>query len=81
MVEAGLDAVEVYHSDHTVGDVVRYQTMADRHALAVTGGSDYHGIGSGRVVTLGSIGLPPAAFDRLVQLADRHGVGGRASRR
>lgn len=68
-VAAGLDAIEVYHSDHTVADVVRYQTMADRHRLMVTGGSDYHGPGSGRVAGLGAIGLPPAAFEHLTAQA------------
>lgn len=69
MVAAGLDALEVYHSDHSVGDVVRYQVMADRHRLLVTGGSDYHGPGSGRTAGLGVVGLPPAAFDRLMAQA------------
>ena len=69
MIAAGLDALEVYHSDHTVADVVRYQVMADRHGLLVTGGSDYHGSGSGRTVGLGAVGLPPAAFERLMHRA------------
>lgn len=71
MVEAGLDALEVYHSDHTVADVVRYQTMTERHGVLATGGSDYHGPGSGRATWLGQVGLPPAAFDRLVAYAGR----------
>lgn len=71
MIAAGLDAVEVYHSDHTVGDVVRYQALADRHGMMVTGGSDYHGPGSGRTTGLGEVGLPPAAFNRLVTHAGR----------
>lgn len=65
MIEAGLDAIEVYHPDHTVADVVRYQTMADRTGVAVTGGSDYHGPESGRAAGFGVIGLPPGAFERL----------------
>jgi predicted metal-dependent phosphoesterase TrpH len=71
MIADGLDALEVYHSDHSVGDVVRYQGLADRHGVMVTGGSDYHGPGSGRTTGLGEVGLPPAAFDRLVALAGR----------
>src|SRR5690606_29930489 len=46
MLDDGLDAIEVYHSDHTIADVVRYQTMADARGVLVTGGSDYHGPGS-----------------------------------
>lgn len=69
MIADGLDAIEVYHSDHTIIDVVRYQTMADAHGLLVTGGSDYHGPNSGRDGTLGLVGLPPAAFARLAERA------------
>jgi predicted metal-dependent phosphoesterase TrpH len=64
MIAEGLDAVEVYHTDHTVADVVRYQELADTRGLLVTGGSDYHGPGSGRG-GLGEIGLPTSAFTRL----------------
>lgn len=71
MIDVGLDAIEVYHSDHTVSDVVRYQTMADAFGVLVTGGSDYHGPGSGRTDGFGNVGLPPAAFDRLVARARR----------
>ncbi len=71
MVAAGLDAIEVYHSDHSVADVVRYQAMVDHHGVMVTGGSDYHGPGSGRTEGLGVVGLPPAAFDRLADYAAR----------
>jgi len=71
MIDAGLDAIEVYHSDHTVADIVRYQTLADRHGVVVTGGSDYHGPGSGRVTGLGVVGLPPVAFERLTAHAGR----------
>lgn len=71
MIAAGLDAIEAYHPDHTVADVVRYQALADRHRMMVTGGSDYHGPGSGRVTGLGVVGLPPAAFERLTVHAGR----------
>jgi predicted metal-dependent phosphoesterase TrpH len=70
LIAERLDAIEVYHPDHTVADVVRYQTIADRDHLLVTGGSDYHGPGSGRVSGLGVIGLPPAAFERLKAHSD-----------
>lgn len=69
MVEAGLGAIEVYHSDHSVADVVRYQVMADELDLVVTGGSDYHGPGSGRTDGFGRVGLPPLAFARLRERA------------
>jgi 3',5'-nucleoside bisphosphate phosphatase len=42
-VEAGLDAIELYHPDHDAEAVERYRNMASRLKLLVTGGSDFHG--------------------------------------
>jgi predicted metal-dependent phosphoesterase TrpH len=61
----GLTAVEVYHPDHSPDDVARYGRMAADRGLLVTGGSDYHGPGSGREGGLGRVSLPPADFARL----------------
>jgi len=41
--DAGLRGIEVYHSDHSVSDQSRYKEIARKFALAVTGGSDFHG--------------------------------------
>lgn len=43
LARAGLRALEVFHSDHSIEDSSRYLEMARRHDLAVTGGSDFHG--------------------------------------
>jgi len=43
LVEAGLDAIEVYHSDHTPEDTAAYRRVAARLGILVTGGSDFHG--------------------------------------
>lgn len=51
--KAGLEGLEVYYSTHTPSDVVRYGDLADRLGLLRTGGSDYHGPGSGREKALG----------------------------
>lgn len=77
LVEDGLDAVEVYHSEHDAHAVARYQALATRHGLAVTGGSDYHGEidgGYGRRVLAG-VTLPPEHFEALEARA-RHRVSG-----
>lgn len=39
----GLQALEVYHSDHSPAEVLLYAALAKRFSLAVTGGSDFHG--------------------------------------
>lgn len=42
-VEAGLGAIEVWHSDHDQSCRSRYTNIAKKYGLAMTGGSDYHG--------------------------------------
>lgn len=62
--EAGLDALEAYHSDHDAALVERYTRRARDLGMLVSGGSDYHGDPShGREP--GRIGLPPAEWQRL----------------
>ncbi|HVW83755.1 MAG TPA: PHP domain-containing protein [Bryobacteraceae bacterium] len=39
----GMRAVEVFHSDHTPENVAFYHSLAERFALAMSGGSDFHG--------------------------------------
>ena len=39
----GLDALEVWHTDHVPALIKRYGTYAERHGMLMTGGSDYHG--------------------------------------
>lgn len=65
LVAVGLDAVEAYHPDHDADLVARYLAIARTFNLAVSGGSDYHGPGSGRADALGRVGLPAEAFDDL----------------
>jgi predicted metal-dependent phosphoesterase TrpH len=40
---AGLNAIEVYHSDHSPEQVQVYRELARKYGLLVTGGSDFHG--------------------------------------
>lgn len=41
--DAGLDAIEVYHSDHDEHAVAKYLAVARELDLLITGGSDFHG--------------------------------------
>lgn len=43
LCDAGLNALEAYHSDHTERDTEQYLGLAERYGLMVTGGSDFHG--------------------------------------
>ena len=79
LIERGLDAIEVYHSDHTAEDVTVYRGMATRLNALVSGGSDFHGDEApygkpGRPArkhrsTFGVITLPPDALAALEQRA------------
>lgn len=65
-VDAGLDALEAYHSRHDAATTHRYLQMAARLDVLVTGGSDFHGDPSHGPQAPGAVALPPAAFDRLL---------------
>jgi 3',5'-nucleoside bisphosphate phosphatase len=43
LCDAGLGAIEAYHSDHGSSDTQRYLELARKYKLHVTGGSDFHG--------------------------------------
>jgi predicted metal-dependent phosphoesterase TrpH len=69
MAEAGMAAIEVFHPDHAPDQVEQYRTVAAALGLLMTGGSDYHGPGSGRTGGLGRVGLAPEYFQALVDYA------------
>ncbi len=73
LVDAGLSAIEVYNPDHDAADVQRYRMLATQYGVLVTGGSDYHGVDSGRTNGFGRVQLPAEDFQRL---ADRAGWSG-----
>jgi predicted metal-dependent phosphoesterase TrpH len=57
LVEAGLDGLECYHTKHSTAVSEHYVALADRYKLAITGGSDCHGMNKGQPL-IGSIKLP-----------------------
>ena len=73
LVDRGLDAIEVYHSDHTPDDVISYRGLAGRLGVLITGGSDFHGEEGkperAHRAILGAVTLPAADFDRLRESA------------
>lgn len=78
--ERGLDALEVYHSEHAAEDVERYRALTRRLGMLATGGSDYHGeprgrMPRGRVRLLGRFGLPDEDFARLLDARPRGAAG------
>ena len=71
LVEAGMAALEVYHSSHDEPATAHYLQIARRHSLAVTGGSDYHGEGVRRAEFFGVVHLPEDEFVGFLRRAGR----------
>lgn len=46
---SGFDGVEAYHSDHDAETEAKYVRMAEKYAMLVTAGSDFHGERNGYV--------------------------------
>jgi predicted metal-dependent phosphoesterase TrpH len=68
-LEAGIDGIEVWHSQHDPALRRSLERLADRHGLLATGGSDYHGhhkpdvrIGTG---TDANVAVPADRLDAL----------------
>jgi predicted metal-dependent phosphoesterase TrpH len=71
MCDAGLQAIEVFHSDHRSDDAERYLAIARKYGLKVTGGSDFHGdnkpnVMLGRGVD-GNLEIPTSLLDELAR--------------
>jgi predicted metal-dependent phosphoesterase TrpH len=64
MVDAGLAALEAYHSEHDEATIAHYLAMADSLGLVVSGGSDFHGGGAHGVAAPGAVRLPADRFER-----------------
>ena len=68
LVEAGIPAIEVYHSAHDAERTSHYRALAGQYNLVCTGGSDYHGPGTRRSEFFGKVSLPREDFERVLEL-------------
>ena len=64
LVDEGLDAIEVHHSDHSPALRRELAEFATAHRLLITGGSDFHG-DDDRGRMLGGVSVPANDFARL----------------
>jgi predicted metal-dependent phosphoesterase TrpH len=71
LAPGGLDAIEVWHSDHSPDQQEHYRALAARLGLARSGGSDFHGEGVHRACQLGGVVLPESEFARLEAAAGK----------
>lgn len=68
LIGYGLRGIEVFHSDHGPAAVKKYTEIARQHNLIITGGSDCHGLGKGRVM-MGQIRMPYTTVEELRKAA------------
>lgn len=74
LVREGLKGIEVFYPEHSPSETGVYKSLAERHSLVMTGGTDYHGmegndldIGVGR----GNMRLPYSIIEDLKAARDR----------
>lgn len=71
LIAAGIDGIECFHTKHSPSASEYYVGLAEQHNLAVTGGSDCHGMNKGKPL-IGSIKLP---YQYVRQLKERLRTG------
>lgn len=64
LVEAGLDGLECFHTKHTASTSEHYVRTAKEFNLAITGGSDCHGLSKGKPL-IGTVRLPYEYVEQL----------------
>lgn len=72
LVEAGLQGLEVYHSDHSSAQRRHYLRMAKKLGLIPTGGSDYHGPGMMKSIEIGNATVEIGVLDSLSSLSEQN---------
>lgn len=75
LLEAGLEGIEVFHSEHSTADCAEFAAIARRFDLIPTGGTDYHGdnkpgisLGSG---IGGNVRLPYRFLEEMKEMSAR----------
>jgi predicted metal-dependent phosphoesterase TrpH len=71
---AGLVGIEAYYNGYPANAINSLVSLAERHGLIVTGGSDYHGLDDSNETMLGGVEVPEASAERLISLAGERGL-------
>lgn len=68
ILEMGIEGIEVYYPEHHPIQIDNYLKICREKNLLITGGSDFHGIGSGdNSSRLGCTGINEELFTRLIE--------------
>ena len=71
---AGLVGIEAYCRGYTADESDSLVSLADRHDLIISGGSDYHGLDADNEDRLGGVDVPVAPVERLIALAEQQAL-------
>ena len=71
MKSAGLVGIEAYYNSYTDDEIKSLVSLADKHKLITTGGSDYHGLDDSSETMLGGVDVPLESAERLISLAEQ----------
>ncbi|OGW74849.1 MAG: hypothetical protein A2Z72_06700 [Omnitrophica bacterium RBG_13_46_9] len=69
-IKYGIRGIESFHPEHSQADREKYEKISKEYGLLVTGGSDCHGLGKGRIL-MGSVKVPYDFVERLKEEAGR----------
>ena len=67
----GLVGIEVYYNNYNLKTTQHLASLAHKHALVATGGSDFHGMDNATETPIGGVAIPPECIDRLIALNKR----------
>lgn len=68
---AGLVGIEAYYDGYTADEISKLVSLADRHSLTTTGGSDYHGLDNSTETMIGGADVPIESAEQLITLAEQ----------
>jgi predicted metal-dependent phosphoesterase TrpH len=80
LVAAGLMGLEAYYSDYLEAETAFLVSLAQKHGLLTTGGTDFHGSGITSAPAPGTTYVPLATVEGLIAQADRVALGHTPSR-
>lgn len=71
---AGLVGIEVYYNGYTADEINQLVSLAERHNLITSGGSDYHGLDDSAETMIGAAETPIESAERLLALAEQRAL-------
>jgi hypothetical protein len=64
LVKAGLEGIEAYYPEHSPETMHRFEDLAAKHNLILTGGTDCHGLARGRII-MGTLPIPYEILEKM----------------